>query len=89
MFCSKVRKREIDLACAFHSVHSNFEIQNTIDELMSITPAIPSTISCLSLSNVQFTEGVTFLSIGPIFLQKHYQLKMIFITLYMNCNIEA
>ena len=82
-------KSEINRACAFHSVHSCFKIQTTTDELMFVTPAIPSTISCVSLSNVQFMEGSTFLPIVPRCFQKRGQLQMIFIPLYINCNTEA
>ena len=49
---SVLLKSEINRACAFHSVHSYYKIQTTTDELMFVTPAIPSTIFCVSLSNV-------------------------------------
>ena len=61
---------------------------NTTDELMLFIPAISSTLSRASSSNVHFTTDVMFLPIAPRGLSERDYLKINFIPLWNNRKIK-
>ena len=62
---------------------------NTTDELMLFIPAISSTISRASSSNVHFTTEVIFLPMAPRGLSERDNLKFSFIPLLNNYTIKV